>query len=164
MVGISRRLLALALVAALTLVNVHAAVLHVHASADHAIDTHRHGPASHHHHVDHHSSDTTRVSAIVSRLVTSGSRDRAAHDANEGAIFVRMGKLSRGSYSLRLGSIQRVKPPRGSEDARTRLEAGDILISITGEVGLLGLIPAGTQKQFSINGYHGILSSGSSSR
>jgi type I restriction enzyme, S subunit len=52
-----------------------------------------------------------------------------------------MGNLSRGSYKLRLNSIQRVKPPHDTEGERTRLEAGDVLISITGEVGLLGLIP-----------------------
>jgi type I restriction enzyme S subunit len=78
---------------------------------------------------------------LLSMLVTSGSRDWAEYYAEEGAIFVRMGNLSRGSYNLRLNSIQRVKPPRDTEGARTRLEAGDVLISITGEVGLLGLIP-----------------------
>jgi type I restriction enzyme S subunit len=77
----------------------------------------------------------------LSRLVTSGSRDWAKYYSSEGAIFVRMGNLSRDSYQLRLGSIQRVTPPADTEGARTRLEEGDILISITGEVGLLGLIP-----------------------
>jgi type I restriction enzyme S subunit len=77
----------------------------------------------------------------LSRLVTSGSRDWAKYYANDGAIFVRMGNLSRDSYHLRLSNIQRVKPPTDSEGARTRLEEGDVLISITGEVGLLGLIP-----------------------
>jgi type I restriction enzyme, S subunit len=77
----------------------------------------------------------------LSKVVTSGSRDWAEYYAEDGAIFVRMGNLSRESYELRLNNIQRVKPPRDAEGARTRLEAGDILISITGEVGLLGLIP-----------------------
>ena len=52
-----------------------------------------------------------------------------------------MGNLSRDSYQLRLNSIQRVNPPADSEGARTKLEAGDLLISITGDVGMLGLIP-----------------------
>jgi type I restriction enzyme, S subunit len=77
----------------------------------------------------------------LSRLVTSGSRDWAKFYSSDGAIFIRMGNLSRDSYHLRLNNIQRVKPPTDSEGARTRLEEGDILISITGEVGLLGLIP-----------------------
>lgn len=46
----------------------------------------------------------------LSELITSGSRDWAQHYSNEGAIFVRMGNLSRGSYELRLNSIQRVSP------------------------------------------------------
>jgi type I restriction enzyme S subunit len=77
----------------------------------------------------------------LSQLVTSGSRDWAKFYSTDGAIFVRMGNLSRDSYQLRLDNIQRVTPPTDSEGARTRLEEGDILISITGEVGLLGLIP-----------------------
>ncbi len=79
----------------------------------------------------------------LSQLVTSGSRDWAKFYSAEGAIFVRMGNLSRSSYRLRLDNIQRVKPPTDSEGARTKLEEGDILISITGEVGLLGLVPPG---------------------
>ena len=54
-----------------------------------------------------------------------------------------MGNLSKGHYRLRLDHIQRVKPPADGEGIRTRLEAGDILISITGDVGMLGLIPEG---------------------
>jgi type I restriction enzyme S subunit len=78
----------------------------------------------------------------LSYLITSGSRDWAKFYSDNGAIFLRMGNLSRGSYRLRLDSIQRVQPPQDGEGARTKLEAGDILISITGEVGLLGLIPS----------------------
>lgn len=77
----------------------------------------------------------------LSYKITSGSRDWAEHYSSEGAIFVRMGNLSRNSYQLRLDKIQRVKPPSNTEGDRTKLEFGDILISITGEVGLLGLIP-----------------------
>lgn len=77
----------------------------------------------------------------LSELVTSGSRDWAKFYSEDGAIFVRMGNLSRGSYQLRLNSIQHVRPPKDGEGNRTKLNQGDILISITGEVGLLGLIP-----------------------
>ena len=52
-----------------------------------------------------------------------------------------MGNLSKDHYRLRLDHIQRVKAPAGAEGTRTRLEGGDILISITGDVGMLGLIP-----------------------
>ncbi|EXJ14389.1 restriction endonuclease subunit S [Imhoffiella purpurea] len=79
----------------------------------------------------------------LSQFVTSGSRDWAQYHSNEGAIFVRMGNLSKDHYHLRLDHVQRVKPPADGEGTRTRLEAGDILISITGDVGMLGLIPEG---------------------
>ncbi|QCO54451.1 restriction endonuclease subunit S [Pseudorhodobacter turbinis] len=77
----------------------------------------------------------------LSQFVTSGSRDWAKHYANEGAIFVRMGNLSKNHYQLRLDHIQRVNAPAGGEGTRTSLEGGDVLISITGDVGMLGLIP-----------------------
>ena len=79
----------------------------------------------------------------LSQFVTSGSRDWAKYYSKEGAIFVRMGNLSKDHYHLRLERIQRVKPPADGEGTRTRLEDGDILISITGDVGMLGLIPEG---------------------
>lgn len=79
----------------------------------------------------------------LTKFVTSGSRDWAKHYSNEGAIFVRMGNLSKDHYRLRLDQIQRVKAPDDGEGTRTRLEADDILISITGDVGMLGLIPEG---------------------
>ena len=77
----------------------------------------------------------------LSKFVTSGSRDWAKYYAQEGATFIRMGNLSKGHYRLRLDQIQYVKPPSDGEGTRTRLEADDLLISITGDVGMLGLIP-----------------------
>ena len=76
----------------------------------------------------------------LSKLVTSGSRGWAKHYSREGAVFLRMGNLSKGHYRLRLDQIQRVKPPPHGEGTRTRLEAGDLLISITGDVGMLGMV------------------------
>lgn len=77
----------------------------------------------------------------ICQFVTSGSRDWAKYYSEDGAIFVRMGNLSKDHYRMRLAHIQRVKPPANREVARTRLEPGDLLISITGDVGMLGLIP-----------------------
>lgn len=78
----------------------------------------------------------------VSQLITSGSRDWAKYYSESGATFVTMGNLSRGNYQLRLEEIRCVNPPRDGEGARTKLEENDLLISITGDVGNLGLIPA----------------------
>ena len=79
--------------------------------------------------------------ADLSELITSGSRDWAQYLSDEGAIFVTMGNLSRGSYELRLDNLRFVNPPSNGEGNRTRLEAHDLLISITGDVGNLGRIP-----------------------
>ena len=79
----------------------------------------------------------------VAELITSGSRDWAKHYSDSGPIFVTMGNLSRGDYKLRMDTIRHVQPPRSSEGARTKLQKGDLLISITGDVGNLGLIPKG---------------------
>ena len=78
----------------------------------------------------------------VAHTITSGSRDWAKYYADSGAIFVTMGNLSRNSYHLRLNTIRYVRPPADGEGNRTRLKENDLLISITGDVGNLGLIPS----------------------
>ena len=60
----------------------------------------------------------------LSYLVTSGSRDWAKFYSNDGAIFLRMGNLSRGSYRLRLDNIQRVQPPRDGEGQEPNWKLG----------------------------------------
>jgi type I restriction enzyme S subunit len=82
----------------------------------------------------------SRVWNVV-HTITSGSRDWAKYYAKEGAIFVTMGNLSRGHYQLRMNNLRYVNPPKAGEGKRTRLEENDLLISITGDVGNLGLIP-----------------------
>lgn len=79
----------------------------------------------------------------ISELITSGSRGWAQYYSEQGAKFITMSNLSSGSYSLRLDSLRFVTPPSNSEGQRTRLLAGDIVVSITGDVGNLGLIPEG---------------------
>lgn len=79
----------------------------------------------------------------LSELITSGSRDWASFYRDDGrAKFVRMGNLSHDSYQLKQEKIQRVEPPVTGEGTRTKLVEGDLLISITGDVGWMGLIPA----------------------
>ncbi len=79
----------------------------------------------------------------VSMFITSGSRDWAKYYSDFGAKFITMGNLSRGSYSLRMDNIRYVNPPLDGEGSRTKLEEDDLLVSITGDVGNLGLIPSG---------------------
>ncbi len=75
-------------------------------------------------------------------VITSGSRDWAKYYSSDGAIFVRMGNLAKDDYRMRLGILQHVQPPATGEGTRTRLEQDDLLISITGDVGMFGLIPS----------------------
>ena len=82
----------------------------------------------------------SRLGSLV-EVITSGSRDWAKHYSEKGSLFLRMGNLSRNSFELRLNSLKRVQLPEKAEGIRTALQAGDLLFSITGEVGMLGLIP-----------------------
>ena len=77
----------------------------------------------------------------LTEMITSGSRDWAKYYSETGDIFLRMGNLSKNSFDLRLDKIQRVTIPGNTEGKRTSLQAGDLLFSITGDVGMLGLIP-----------------------
>ena len=81
-----------------------------------------------------------RLGTLV-ETITSGSRDWAKFYSETGDIFLRMGNLSRNSFQLRLDKIQHVTLPDTAEGMRTVLMPGDLLFSITGEVGMLGLIP-----------------------
>lgn len=76
-------------------------------------------------------------------FVTSGSRGWAAHYSNTGSLFLRIGNLDYGTTDLDLSDVQRVTPPKGAEGARTLVREGDILVSITGDTGMIGLVPAG---------------------
>ena len=85
---------------------------------------------------------------VLTELITKGSRDWAKYYSESGDIFLRMGNLSRNSFDLRLDKIQHVRLPEKVEGQRTSLQAGDLLFSITGEVGTLGLIPDGFGRAF----------------
>ena len=78
---------------------------------------------------------------FLTELITSGSRDWAKYYSDTGDIFLRMGNLSKNSFELRLDKVQRVTLPENAEGKRTALQPGDLLFSITGDVGMLGLIP-----------------------
>ncbi len=75
-------------------------------------------------------------------FVTSGSRGWAEYYSDTGPLFIRVGNLARSGTELRLDDVQRVSPPPGAEGERTRVEVGDVLISITADVGRLGVVEA----------------------
>jgi type I restriction enzyme S subunit len=77
----------------------------------------------------------------ITEFVTSGSRGWAKYYSTDGAIFLRIGNLTRNHINLRLDDIALVNPPKSSEGKRTTVSAGDLLISITADLGVIGVIP-----------------------
>jgi type I restriction enzyme, S subunit len=77
----------------------------------------------------------------LTQHVTSGSRGWARYYADEGARFIRIGNLTRAHINLRFDSMVRVAVPAGVEGSRTGLQPGDLLISITADLGIIGVAP-----------------------
>jgi type I restriction enzyme S subunit len=74
-------------------------------------------------------------------FITSGSRGWAAYYADIGSTFLRITNLSRTCIYPSLKDLRCVAvPPTNSEGVRTALKAGDILISITADIGIVGLV------------------------
>ena len=80
--------------------------------------------------------------------VTSGSRGWAEHYADDGALFVRIGNLTRDSIELDLSDIQRVALPDAAEGVRARVHPGDLLISITAYLGSVAVAPVGIEEAY----------------
>lgn len=73
--------------------------------------------------------------------VTSGSRGWARYVSNRGPFFVRSENIN--TEYLRLDNAVRVDPPAGAEADRTRVQANDLLLTITGNnVGRTAVVPA----------------------
>ena len=77
----------------------------------------------------------------LSSLVTSGSRGWAAFYSDNGARFIRITDLTRTGIELKNNSIQYVSLPEKAEGKRSRLQSGDVLVSITADLGSIALIP-----------------------
>ena len=79
-----------------------------------------------------------RLKNVVS-AVTTGSRAWSSYAADAGPLFIRVANLSRGSLKLRFDEMVRLSLPETSEAGRTRVEAGDLLISVTAYIGSIGV-------------------------
>ena len=77
----------------------------------------------------------------MSSIVTSGSRGWAQYYADRGARFIRITDLTRDGIQLKNDSIQYVELPDKAEGKRSRLFCGDVLVSITADLGSIALIP-----------------------
>ncbi len=74
-------------------------------------------------------------------FITSGSRGWAAHYADIGSTFLRITNLSRSCIYPSLKDLRYVAVPLdNSEGVRTALKASDVLISITADIGIVGLV------------------------
>ena len=75
---------------------------------------------------------------MLQHFLTSGSRGWAPFYSDSGALFVRITNLTRHGINLDLSKCRFVSLPKSnSEGRRTRLRNGDLLISITADLGLI---------------------------
>lgn len=77
----------------------------------------------------------------IATAVTSGSRGWAQYYSDNGAPFIRIGDLNRGHLRVEWMDAQRVDAPNDAEGSRTRLHPGDVLVSITADIGVIGVVP-----------------------
>lgn len=85
----------------------------------------------------------------ICNKVTSGSRNWAQYYSEEGSKFIRMTNLQRNSIYLDLSDLKFVDIQDDSSDGqRTSLETGDILMSITAELGKIGWVHEGLGESF----------------
>lgn len=74
-------------------------------------------------------------------FVTSGSRGWAQYYSSEGSIFIRVTNLTREHANIDLTDLQYVSPPPNAEGVRTRVFPGDVLISVTADLGRIAVVP-----------------------
>ena len=92
--------------------------------------------------------------ADLKPFVTSGSRGWAAFYAKNGSLFVRITNLTRESIYLDLTDSKFVQLPReANEGVRTQLKEGDVLISITADIGIIGYVDVNILSPAYINQY-----------
>ncbi|MCC5849711.1 MAG: restriction endonuclease subunit S [Verrucomicrobia bacterium] len=83
----------------------------------------------------------------LSEFITSGSRGWAEHYSAVGPLFIRSQNIR--DQLLDFADLQRVRPPDGAEGERTRTQAGDIVITITGNsVGNVAYIPNSLEEAY----------------
>jgi type I restriction enzyme S subunit len=90
--------------------------------------------------------------ADLEPFVTSGSRGWAQYYSDIGSPFVRITNMSRDCIYLDLTDLKFVDLPHGlSEVERTGVNDGDVLISITADIGIVGYVDSRLPKPAYIN-------------
>lgn len=83
--------------------------------------------------------ETVRLDSKI-EFLTSGSRGWAQYYSKTGAIFLRIQNI--GTNQLLLDDLAYVQVPNTAEGKRTQVRAGDLLLSITADLGRTTVIPA----------------------
>lgn len=76
----------------------------------------------------------------LASFITSGSRGWASHYADAGALFIRIQNLVGGELDLEDCAF--VVPPDTAEARRTLVQPGDVLVSITADLGRTAAVPS----------------------
>ena len=84
----------------------------------------------------------------MASLVTSGSRGWAKYYSSDGAMFIRIGNLTRTDIIIDFNDVQRVSLPDKAEGIRSRLQPNDVLVSITADLGSIGLVPENIEEAY----------------
>ncbi|MBN2384606.1 restriction endonuclease subunit S [bacterium] len=87
--------------------------------------------------------DTVEVGDEI-HFLTSGSRGWAKYYSDNGDIFIRIQNLKNGR--LDLSDIAFVQAPESAESKRTKVEPGDVLLSITADLGRTAVVPDNIRK------------------
>jgi type I restriction enzyme S subunit len=74
-------------------------------------------------------------------FLTSGSRGWAEYYSDSGALFLRVQNVCKDE--LKLNDVAFVNAPNSAEAKRTKVQEGDVLLSITADLGRTAVIPAG---------------------
>jgi len=90
-----------------------------------------------------------RLKTMIER-VTSGSRGWSNYAADNGPLFIRIGNLTRASIGLDYTDEVRLSLPRTTlaEAERTRVRAGDLLLSITAYIGSVAVVPENIEEAY----------------
>jgi type I restriction enzyme S subunit len=73
------------------------------------------------------------------KFLTSGSRGWASHYSDSGKLFLRIQNVR--YDKLDLSDVAFVAPPNTAESRRTKVQAGDVLLSITADLGRTAVVP-----------------------
>ena len=90
-----------------------------------------------------------RYLAEFETFLTSGSRGWAKYYSHSGKAFIRIQNLQKGELSTK--DLQYVDVPDSAESRRTTVRSGDVLISITADLGRIAVVPDSLDKQAHIN-------------